>query len=63
MKVERVECGLIEAVILRKLGVEPLERLEVLSLVSVIERLTEIEIPQVRARHRIGGQRHRRDNS
>src|SRR5678816_4440037 len=42
---------------------EPLERLEVLSLVSVIEGLSEIEISQVRARYRIGREHHRRANS
>ena len=39
-----------------ELGVEPLERIEELSLVGVIERLAEIEVLQVAARARTGGE-------
>ena len=42
--VQRIESGLVETVVLGELGVEPLERIEILSLVGVIERLAEIEV-------------------
>ncbi len=45
--VKRIESGLVETAVLRELGVEPLECIEELSLVSVIERLAEIEVPEV----------------
>jgi hypothetical protein len=52
---KRVESGLVEAVVHGELGVEPLDGIEKLSLVGVIERLAEIEVPQVTARDRTGG--------
>ena len=55
VKMKRVECGLVESVIHGELGVEPLECIEILSLVGVIERLAEIEVPHVAARGRTGG--------
>jgi hypothetical protein len=55
VKMKRVESGLVEAVVHGELGVEPLDGIEKLSLVGVIERLAEIEVPQVTARDRTGG--------
>jgi hypothetical protein len=52
--VKRVESGLVEAVVLRELGVETLERIEVLSLIGVIERLAEVEVFQLGAHRRTG---------
>ena len=53
--VQRIEFGLVETAIHRELGVEPLECIEKLSLVGVIERLAEIEVLQVAARRWKGG--------
>jgi hypothetical protein len=51
---QRIELGLIESAVHGKLGIKPLQCVEVLSLVSLIDRLAEIEIPQVNARGRTG---------
>src|SRR4029077_2174327 len=53
--VKRIEFGFVQNVVLGEFGVEPLECVEILSLVSVIERLAEIGVPQVAARDRTGG--------
>src|SRR5258708_37085567 len=53
--VKRIKFGFVQNVVLGELGVEPLECIEILSLVGVIERLAEIEVPQVAARGRTGG--------
>ena len=45
--VQRIEFGLVETVVHGEFGVEPLDCIEELSLVGVIERLAEIEVPQV----------------
>src|SRR5207247_10486133 len=45
--VKRIELGFVQNVVLGELGVEPLECIEILPLVSVIERLAKIEVPQV----------------
>src|SRR5262249_30864762 len=45
--VESIECGLVDSSMQRDLGIEPLECIEILSLVGAIERLSEIEIFQV----------------
>src|SRR5690242_14909886 len=50
---KRVEFGFVQNVVLGELSVEPLECIEILPLVSVIERLAKIEVPQVAA----GGRR------
>jgi hypothetical protein len=55
VKMKRVECGLVESVVHGELGIEPLECIEILSLVSVIKRLAEIEVFQVTARGWTGG--------
>jgi hypothetical protein len=47
MVVQRVELGLVEAGMLADLGIEPLQRLEVVTLVRVIERLAEVQILQL----------------
>src|SRR6267378_7510495 len=52
--VKRIEFGFVQNVVLGEFGVEPLECVEILSLVSVIERLAEIGVPQVAARDRTG---------
>jgi hypothetical protein len=44
--VERVELGLVEPGMLADLGIEPLQRLEVIALVRIIERLAEVKILQ-----------------
>jgi len=44
MRIERIEVGLIDVMMLRKLGVEPLEGAKVVALIRVIERLAEIRI-------------------
>jgi len=53
--VKRIKCGFVQNAVLGELGVEPLECIEILSLVGVIERLAEIEVPQVAARGRMDG--------
>src|SRR5947207_7131140 len=53
--VKRIELGFVQNVVLGELGVEPSECIKILSLVGVIERLAEIEVPQVAARGRTGG--------
>ena len=45
--IERIEFGLVEAGMLADFGIEPLQRLEVIALVRVIERLAEVEILQL----------------
>src|SRR5207253_3184667 len=52
--VKSIEFGFVQNVVLGEFGVEPLECVEILSLVSVIERLAEIGVPQVAARDRTG---------
>src|SRR5260370_40347341 len=52
--VKRIEFGFVQNVVLRELRVEPLECIEILSLVGGIERLAEIGVPQVAARDRTG---------
>ena len=42
-----VELGLVEPVVLADFGIEPLQRLEVIALVRVIERLAEVQILQL----------------
>ena len=54
--VERIELRLVDAAVLGELGVEPLQRLEVVALIGVIERLSEIEVLQVGSRRRARGQ-------
>ena len=44
MRIERIEVGLIDFMMLRELGVEPLEGAKVVALIRVIERLAEIRI-------------------
>ena len=44
--VQRIEFGLVETAVHGELGVEPLERIEELSLLRVVERLAEIEVVQ-----------------
>ena len=46
---ERVERGLVDAVVPGDLGVEALERVEVVALEGVVERLSEMEIAQIQA--------------
>src|SRR6266404_2811692 len=53
--VKRIELGFVQNVVLGELGVEPLECIEILPLVSVIERLAKIEVPQVVAGGRTDG--------
>src|SRR5206468_10634579 len=53
--VKRIELGFVQNVVLGELGVEPLECIEILPLVSVIERLAKIEVPQVAAGGRTAG--------
>ena len=48
--VQRVEFGLVKTVVHAKLGVEPLDCIEILPLKGVIERLAEIEVSQFRRR-------------
>ncbi|MDH4283353.1 MAG: hypothetical protein OEV36_11915, partial [Myxococcales bacterium] len=52
VNVERVEPGLVDPVVLGDLGIEPLERLEVVLLVRLVERLSEVEILQLGAQRR-----------
>ena len=52
VKVQRIECRLVETVVLGQLGIQPLQGIEVLSLIGVIERLAEVEVPQVGTRRR-----------
>ena len=47
--VKRIEMGFVQNVVLGEFGVEPLECIEILSLIGVIERLAKIEVPQVTA--------------
>src|SRR5439155_21629247 len=53
--VQRIEFGLVKTAVQGELGVEPLECIEILSLEGMIERLAEIEVPQIAARRRKGG--------
>jgi hypothetical protein len=46
---QRVEAGLVEPVVHRELGVQALERVEEVSLVGVVERLAEVEVPELGA--------------
>src|SRR5215471_1525749 len=43
--VKRIEFRFIQTMVLGKFGVEPLDCFEILSLVGVIERLSEEEVP------------------
>jgi hypothetical protein len=52
--VQRIEFRLVETAVQGNLGVESLERIEIPSLKGVIERLAEIEVPQVAACRRTG---------
>jgi hypothetical protein len=42
--IERIEFRLIEPIVLTQFGVQALERLEVMTLPGVIQRLTKVEI-------------------
>jgi hypothetical protein len=42
---KRIESRLVQTAVLGELGVEPLECIDILPLVGVIERLAEIEVP------------------
>jgi hypothetical protein len=53
--VKRIQFGFVETVVLRKFGVKPLDCLEILSLVGVINRLTEKQILQLAAQGWTGG--------
>jgi hypothetical protein len=53
--VKRIECRFIQTMVLGKFGVEPLDCLEILTLVRVIERLAEKEVPRVATQGRTGG--------
>src|SRR5215510_3795065 len=50
VEVQCVELGLVKKVVHAKLGVEPLDCIEILPLEGVIERLAEIEVSQFRRR-------------
>src|SRR5260370_11755990 len=52
--VKRIEFGFVQNVVLGEFGVEPLECIEILTLVCVVERLAEIEVLQVAPRGRPG---------
>jgi len=54
--VKRIECGFIQTMVLGKFGVEPLDCLEILSLVRVIERLAKKEVPQIVTQNRMGSE-------
>ena len=45
--VQRIELRLVEAVMLAELGIEPLERFEVVPLMRVVQRLAEIQSREV----------------
>jgi hypothetical protein len=53
--VQSIEFRMVETAVQGNLGVESLERIEIPSLPGVIERLAEIEVPQVAACGRTGG--------
>ena len=57
--VERVEVRLVDPVMLRDLGVEALERLEVVTLMGVEERLPEVRVAQLRTGGRAGASERR----
>jgi len=44
--VERIELGLVDLVVLGDLAIEALERFEVVFLIRVVERFSEMEIPE-----------------
>ena len=46
MYVERIEFRLINLIVLPDLGIEPLQRLEVLPLMRVVKSLAKIEVVQ-----------------
>jgi len=54
--VKRIEFGLVQPMVLGKFGIEPLDCLEILSLVGVIERLAEKEILQIVTQGRMGSE-------
>jgi len=54
--VKRIELGLVQAVVLGEFSVEPLDCLEKLTLVGVIERLAEKEVSQVVTQGRKGSE-------
>src|SRR5262249_40057474 len=45
--VQRVEFGLVKTVVHAELGVEPLNRIEILALEGVIESFAKIEVPEL----------------
>ncbi len=47
MYIQTVELGLVNRHVLAHLAVQPLERLEVVSLVGLIQRLTKVEVIQI----------------
>ena len=54
--VKRIESGLIETVIHAEFGIEPLDCIEILALVGVIERFTEKQVLHVlQRRHQPDG--------
>jgi len=53
--VKRIKCGFVQSVVLGELGVEPLECIEIVSLLGMIERLAEKEVSHVAARGRMDG--------
>ena len=59
VKLQRIALRLVDAVVQGELRIEPLQRLEVVALVRVIERLAEIQIAQILARARTRGERAR----
>ena len=59
VKVQRIALRLVDAAVQGELRIEPLQRLEVVPLVRVIERLAEIQVVQILARARTRGERTR----
>ncbi len=57
MRIETVELGLVEFRVLRNLGIEALQGLEIEPLVGVVERFTEIQIVELVAMRRSRNQR------
>src|SRR5262245_9646022 len=46
--IQRIEGGLVDAAVLAELGIEPLERFEVVALLRVVNRLAEIPVARSR---------------
>ena len=59
--VQRVEIGFVQPVVLAEFGVESLERVEEAALVGVVQRLAEVQVPQVVGHDGSGRQRGRDD--